>query len=274
MIIRYDTARLETLIKDLYALTGISLSVLDTNFNAIISCSSKEDFCSHLQKTEKYKNLCQECDFHILNKCNNSKKLEGHICSAGLYDAAMPIIKYDTIVGYIIMGRVRSEKSPKTFDNADKDIKNCDILKNLYSQVPSMTKKQLYALYSLLPSVMFDNAIRIVYDPLANEIIEHINSNLQTDLSINYLCNRFYISANHLYNIFKENLGKTVNEYITEQRLALAKNLLQDSDYTVYEIAEKAGIPNYTYFCRLFKKKIGCTPTQYRNTNKKFRNNS
>ncbi len=264
MIIRYDIPRLEELLNNLYALTGISISVLDTSYNTIVRCFSLEDFCSFMQREEKFRQRCCECDLHILNKCGHSKKLEGHICASGLYDAAMPIIKYDTIVGYIIMGRIRSEKSPKVFDKTDTDKQNYEQLEHLYSQVPSMTKKQLHALYSLLPSVMFDSAIRIVYDPLANEIVEYINNNLTNELSVKYLCSQFYISANHLYNIFKENFGKTVNEFITEQRLAMAKELLSTSDYTVYEIAERSGIPNYTYFCRLFKKKNGCTPTDYR----------
>lgn len=54
-------------------------------------------------------------------------------------------------------------------------------------------------------------------------------------------------------------------EYITNCRLERAKKLLLETSEPVYNISEKVGIHNYTYFCNLFKKKTGITPTEYKN---------
>lgn len=101
-------------------------------------------------------------------------------------------------------------------------------------------------------------------DPLANAILEYIRKNIKEDITVKVLCSQFHISANHLYNIFRSNLDRTVTQYITEQRMNRAKELLLTSNDPVYAIAERVGIDNYTYFCRLFRKHNGFTPTQYR----------
>lgn len=265
MIIRYNIPRLRQLIENLFHLTGVSLSVLDTEYRRLAHCSYDDDFCTLLQGTENAAKNCKNCDLAILKKCGRTRKLEGHICTAGLYDCAMPIMKYDTLVGYVIMGRVRSAKSPETPRNIPAE--HPEIYSRFlqkYRQLPIMTEKQLAALYALLPTILFDHAIEIVYDPFANELAQYIEDNLQKNLSVGHLCDRFHISPNHLYSVFHKNFDRTVNAYITAQRLERAKKLLLESNEPVYSIADTVGIGNYTYFCKLFKKEIGLTPVQYR----------
>ena len=265
MFIRYDTAHLSKLIKNLFDLTGISISVLDKDYQVLAHYSRPNDFCSVLQRDSSAGKRCMECDQRILEKCRHSGKLEGHICTAGLYDSAMPIIKHDTIVGYVIMGRVRSAGSPAALPYAGStDAATQKALQQLYDQIPMLTGIQLAALYDLLPSVLFDKAIQIIHDPLATEIAEYIQSHLAEDLSVGALCRRFHISVNHLYNLFHTNFDRSVQKYITEQRMVRAKELLLASREPIYEIAEKVGVDNYTYFCKLFKKQTGCSPLQFR----------
>ena len=269
MIIQYDKEQLNRLIKNLFDITGISMSVLDADYKPLAHCAHPDDFCTLLQSVDTENKNCIKCDKKILQKCSRSGKLEGHICASGLYDSAMPIVKHDTIVGYVIMGRVRSVHSPAQLQHIPHtDAKTAEKLKLLYNQLPFLSAKQLSALYALLPSVLFDNAIRIVYDPVVNAIVEYIDSHISGELSVAKICEKFHLSVNHLYNLFRENLGKTVNDYITEQRITLAKSLLTTDPKTVYEIAEAVGIANYPYFCKLFKKKTGLTPSQFRKTSK------
>lgn len=271
MFIRYDIPRLGVLIENLFTLTGVSLSVLDTQYRTLVHCAHPDDFCSLLQRTGDAGEGCKKCDSYILEKCSRSGKLERHICTAGLYDSAMPIVKHGTVVGYVLMGRVRSVRSPEYPRNLpETDPETEAKLRALYSRLPAMTEQQLSALYALLPSILFDNAIRFVYDPLMTQIVEYIADRLQEELSVTGLCKRFHISANRLYDLFRENLDKTVNDYIVEQRLAKAKMLLSSGDDPVYTVAEKVGIGNYPYFCRLFKKRNGVTPAYYRKMSKKY----
>lgn len=265
MIVKYDTEKLRRIIENIFELTEISISVLDTEYNVLTRSSKNNDYCSFLQGIEQERLYCRECDQKILNKCRSSKKLEKHICRAGLYDAAIPIIKQDTVVGFALMGRVRSSNSPTAPKYLPEiDSESIKKLKALYDELPFIEEERLAALYDLLAFIIFDSAIQIVHDPLTTEIVDFINENFHKNLTINYLCSRFHISKNRLYKSFSDNFGNTVNTYITECRLKKAKALLRESDESIYKISQTVGIDNYTYFCRLFKSIIGITPTEYR----------
>ena len=139
-----------------------------------------------------------------------------------------------------------------------------ELLNKLYNKLPFFSDKKISYLTDLLPRILFQNAIEIVNDSFIEEINKYIENNLNEDLSINSLSQRFFISKNKLYNIFKENYDITVNNYITDKRIEKAKELLKNTNEPIYKIADDIGINNYTYFCKLFKRKIGITPREYR----------
>jgi AraC-like DNA-binding protein len=67
-----------------------------------------------------------------------------------------------------------------------------------------------------------------------------------------------------LNRICNEILQKTTTEVITDRIILEAKRMLMDKGLTVNEIATKLGFDDYSYFTRLFKKKSGITPTNFR----------
>ena len=261
MIIKYNKERLKQIICDISDLTGISIGVLDTEYNFIVDCKSQDDFCSNLQKYQTASKYCALCDENILKECANNKRIVPQLCHAGLCDFAMPIFKNEIIVGYVIMGRIRCSESPKvhTYSNLN-DIN----LNKKYGDIPILSNRQIAALCDLMPKIIFDSGIEIENDTLCEEITQYINQNISKRNSINDLCNNFHISKTTLYGIFKNNFNTTVNDYILNQKIAIAKKLLKETDMPVYEISERIGFENYTYFCKLFKQKEGKTATAYR----------
>ena len=93
---------------------------------------------------------------------------------------------------------------------------------------------------------------------------QYIENNLCKNLHIKELCGRFYVSKNYLYEGFKKYYGTTVNEYITRARINKAKRLLEETREPVSSICEAVGVSNYPYFCKLFKKWVGESPSEYR----------
>lgn len=270
MIIKYNTEQLKRIINNIFVLTGISISILDTNYNILANCSKEQDFCSLLHTFKDKKMLCSQCDQKILKQSASTKKMERHICWAGLYDSAMPILKNDTLVGFAIMGRMRSERSPvlpQVFPEDDPH--TLEQLNELYSKLPFITEAKLSALYDLLSYILFEQSIQIVYDSFINEAVDFIDTHLHENLSIGMLCATFHISRNYLYKTFSDNLGSSVNEYIAAQRLKRAKELLTINNEPIYIVAEKVGIYNYPYFCRWFKKRTGISPYEYRKASRK-----
>ncbi|MFA6506900.1 MAG: AraC family transcriptional regulator [Treponemataceae bacterium] len=72
------------------------------------------------------------------------------------------------------------------------------------------------------------------------------------------------LSASYLRDLFKKSEGIALLEYVGKARLALAKRLLTDSSDPVRSVCDQAGFINYSYFFTYFKKMTGCTPSEYR----------
>ena len=257
MKIKYDVLKLQKFMEDFAILTGISISFMDTERNYLSYCGNSHAFCETFQQGDNGIG-CHCADDLLYQKCKTSGCFESHICHAGLFDAMLPINKNDVTVGYIIFGRVRTSASPKN------PYQKGTLLQKLYDEVPFLSEKQVESLKSLLPEILFENAISFEFDEIAELIEKYISSHLHEELSVEAICKHFFISKNSLYKTFRAHYDCTVTDYIIKKRIQKAKELLEKTDISVYMIAENTGIRNYTYFCRLFKQKEGLSPMQYR----------
>lgn len=96
------------------------------------------------------------------------------------------------------------------------------------------------------------------------EILNYIQANYQT-VDLDAIAEEFHLSKPYISKYIKEKSGKTFGEHVTNIRLKRAKTLLRNGNMTAENIAESIGYPNVEHFIRLFKKKFGMTPMQYRN---------
>ena len=88
------------------------------------------------------------------------------------------------------------------------------------------------------------------------------------DESLDELEEQFHLSKPYLSKYIKEKSGKTFGELVKNVRMKKARTLLKGGNMTVESIAEKVGYQNVEHFTRLFKKKYGMTPVQFRNEEK------
>ena len=72
------------------------------------------------------------------------------------------------------------------------------------------------------------------------------------------------LTPNYISQIFKKETGLTITKYITETRINAAKELLKDSNFKVFEVAEMVGFDNSYYFSTVFKKVTGIHPSKFR----------
>ena len=74
----------------------------------------------------------------------------------------------------------------------------------------------------------------------------------------------FHLSSTYLNQLFKEEMGKTIRQYISAMRMKRAEELLSQTYEAVDEIAARCGYSNGNYFAKAFREKHGMSPTDYR----------
>lgn len=92
----------------------------------------------------------------------------------------------------------------------------------------------------------------------------YIDEGFSRDLSLDEVSREFNISPYYFSRVFKDETGKNFIEYLTQVRMEKAKELLQDKELSMKEICVKVGYGDPNYFSRSFKKNVGVTPTEYR----------
>lgn len=93
-----------------------------------------------------------------------------------------------------------------------------------------------------------------------------IEENYAKHITINDIARELYFNSTYLSFIFKQETGKTINDYITQIRIEKAKQLLRDPKIKVDDVCYRVGYQEPSYFSKLFKKHTGLSPRQYRET--------
>ena len=93
--------------------------------------------------------------------------------------------------------------------------------------------------------------------------LEYIHENYQKKLTARQVGAQVGLSEVYFSNLFKKELGTTFGDYLTTYRMNVAKYLIANGDYKVYEVAEMTGYTSPQYFSQLFQKETGYTPMEY-----------
>lgn len=82
--------------------------------------------------------------------------------------------------------------------------------------------------------------------------------------SVKYFADKVCLSPNYFGDMIKKETGRTPQEHIQEKVIELAKEHITETDETVSQIAYTLGFQYPQHLCRLFKRRVGCTPNEYR----------
>ena len=102
------------------------------------------------------------------------------------------------------------------------------------------------------------------YSTRIRNILQYIQNNFQQDISLETVADTFWIHKVYLAKIFKQETGKSVNEYIRNVRIEKAKELLLKEHIKINEIVTATGFNNPQSFYTIFKKYVGMAPGEYR----------
>lgn len=130
--------------------------------------------------------------------------------------------------------------------------------------------KEGHHLYRWLNNVI-DDYISFLYKQHCSQTtqaifkaVQFIETNFRSEISLSDVSDFIYLNPQYFSRMFKEKMGVSFVEYLTQVRVNRAKELLSFTDYSINYIAEDVGIKDANYFSRVFKKSEGTTPSEYR----------
>lgn len=100
-----------------------------------------------------------------------------------------------------------------------------------------------------------------------NDCKEYIYSHIKERITIEDLADWLGVSASYLSRLFKKETGDSVSAYIRSQKIEIAKNLLQYSEYSMIDIANRLSFSSQSHFIQQFRDLVGMTPKKYRDLN-------
>lgn len=270
---------------------------LDSGFRLFhLTDTKKQDFEYHYHEFDKIIILIRgEVDYMIEGKTYGLVPydivLVHHNCihKPSIRDT----VPYERIIVYLSPGFLNSYNSPgcdlsRCFKKAAENQSSVLRIHNLKKNILFQTIKNLEHACShsgfandLYCQVLFlefmiqlnrtalDHRVEYLLTSTSNEkildILNYINQNLNSDLSIDGLSSRFFISRYHLMHLFKEETGYTIGNYVNGKRLLLAKELL-GKEIPVTEICYQCGFKDYSTFSRAYKSFFKETPSSTRKT--------
>jgi YesN/AraC family two-component response regulator len=99
-----------------------------------------------------------------------------------------------------------------------------------------------------------------------NEMKKFILERYYQNITLEEIAGAICLNPGYASKLFKKVQGCTVMEYLTNIRVEKAKRLLTNPMYMIDEVASNVGYSDASYFTKVFRRKEGVTPTQYRNT--------
>lgn len=96
------------------------------------------------------------------------------------------------------------------------------------------------------------------------QVLTYIDNNYARTITIEEIAEVCHYSKSHFMKFFKESMGMGFIQYLNEYRLEVASQMLLKTSDNILDIAERTGFDSLSYFNRMFKRKYGLTPGQYR----------
>lgn len=118
---------------------------------------------------------------------------------------------------------------------------------------------------------MFETCIRRVHEikeardvtPSTRMAIDYITNHIWEKIKLSELSKELGYAEYYLSNKFQKEMGTSINQYIREKKIELAKELLRTSNYSTAEISDSLAFSSPSYFCTVFRKITGLTPMKY-----------
>lgn len=265
---------------------NIHISVL--NLSGILNTPSTKIQFQNVIHSKKFCNIAKstECGYRACLRCKllaNTKAISGKVpfvghCIYGLCEGAMPVVIDGVCVAIVYVGNaVNNEQQTikriyqtckHTKVNADALIGELSACEKVADPVELQRIAEIVADYLKLlykASPKQDKELHWLVEIMK----KYAEQRFVERLTLKELALTYQKNTKYLGRLFHKQTGVSFNEYCNSLGLKRAQNLLLQTDKKVIDIAMDCGFFNLPYFNRLFRKKHGVAPLEYRKMNKR-----
>ena len=262
---------LQEVLKELYEISGFRVSVYDLECREIASYPGPlSSFCTYIQQNANALKSCVENDQKAFKIVKEQGKPYIYRCRFGLYEAVAPLYYFDTLSGYFMMGQVldaQSGESDRVYTMSEQFADDKQRLRDAIEALPVCSKRKLSSYLSIMSIcaeyITLSNRFGPRHTNLPQNVKHYLKQHYAEKILLSELCRRFYCSKATLTHLFKQEYGETINEYLLRIRIRHAMEKLR-SDGKLSQIAAECGFGEQNYFCKVFRRETGKTPTEYR----------
>lgn len=269
-----NVKKLTDLISSFYNLTGIKVAVFDSDFVEVLAYPPVHSpFCEMIHENRISRGECDKCMEVLCAKCAAQQTVIIEKCHTGLTEVIAPLTDGVSTIGYIMFGQFTNMGDNDAFvrdvtARCARYAIDSEQLITALSTIRYVSTEHVQDASKLLNAL----AVYIVFDKMAYAkgastgyaVVSYIKENLKNDLSVQALCEKFYLSKSELYKITRPYMNETIAAFVKKERLAKAEDLLRYTDTPLWKIAENTGFSNVNYFLRTFKKEKGISAGKYR----------
>ncbi len=139
-----------------------------------------------------------------------------------------------------------------------------------FESIPGLTQRILDSstlsemVLVIIHAIETKSGVKKPYRTEIQQATKLIHERISEPITLAVIADEVSMSPNYISRLFREEVGTTFNDYLTQVRMEQAIFLLKNTNMKVYEVAENVGIPSYRYFSTLFRKWTGKTPTEYK----------
>lgn len=271
---------IKKIIKDFYNISGIRISIFDTEFNEIDSFPKESTtFCKHIQNFSCAKQKCISCDRKAFTQAEKTGEPYIYRCHMGLFEVVVPLYSFGILSGYLMMGQFTDTdilSNENIIRKTKAFVNDIDESKKLFSQITSIDRNLVNSYISIMTLIgeyltSTNRAISYNTD-LPFLIKEYLNRNYASKITLETLSKKFGYCNVTLTKSFKKAFDITILDYLTSVRLKKAVELITKSQIPFKNIATSCGFKDQNYFSKSFTKHFGISPTEFRLRNSKDNN--
>ncbi|MEK0314600.1 response regulator [Cohnella sp. 56] len=130
---------------------------------------------------------------------------------------------------------------------------------NDWRDIPEQLKEMLQNIIGHLFKLRHSSEYTVI-----DEVKRYIDANLNEQISLQTIAERFFFHPSYFSRRFKERFGESFVNYLTAARIRKSEQLLHEPNLQIQQVAELVGFQDAAYFSSVFRKSTGMTPNQYR----------